>query len=62
MTKKHFIAFAREIANSSQSEETRWAMARLIIRVADWDNGRFDRVLFLTACGLSELSPRSATN
>ncbi len=56
MTKKHFIAFAREIAESGQSEITRWAMARLIIRVATDDNPRFDRSRFITACNLPEWS------
>jgi len=56
MTKKHFIAFAREIAESGQSELTRWAMARLIIRVAIEHNPRFDRNRFISACGLVESS------
>ena len=54
MTKKHFEAFAREIAASSQDLVTRWAMARLVIRVND--NPRFDRERFIRACGLSENS------
>lgn len=54
MTKKHFEAFAREIANSSQSLETRCAMARMVIRVAADSNTRFDVGRFAAACGLTD--------
>ena len=56
MTKQHFEAFAREIASSNQDEVTRWAMARLVIRVAQEHNLRFDRARFVAACGLTEAS------
>ena len=54
MTKKHFEAFAREIAESDNSPETRMFAAMVVIRVAQEFNPRFDRERFLKACGLSE--------
>jgi len=54
MTKKHFIAFAREIAESNHSPETRMFAALVVIRIAERDNPRFDRARFLTACGLGK--------
>ena len=61
MTKKHFEAFAREIAAYVQySEDTpentrRYAIfaARIVVSVAQEFNPRFDRERFLKACGLS---------
>jgi len=54
MTKKHFIALAREIAFSNNSPEAKTFAAMVIIRVAQGDNPRFDRARFLEACGLSD--------
>lgn len=54
MTKKHFIALAREIAQSSRTTEDRLFAAMVVIRVAEADNPRFDRARFLTACGLGD--------
>ena len=53
MTKEHFIAFAREIADSDRPREEKAAMAWLIIRVAREFNPRFDAVRFMRATGLS---------
>lgn len=51
MTKKHFESFARYIRESGESEQTRAAMAWLI--VVTQDNPRFDRSRFFKACGLN---------
>ena len=56
MAKRHFEAFAREIAASNQPAEVRAAMAYLVIRVAGEFNLRFDRERFLRAAGLPELA------
>lgn len=52
MTKKHFEAFAREIAESNQDQIPKMFAAMVVIRVAQQDNPRFDRERFLKACGL----------
>ena len=52
VTKKHFEAFAEQIARHEGTKEEQLAMARLIIWVAEDDNPRFDRDRFLKACGL----------
>ena len=52
MTKKHFIALAREIHDSDNDTQTKTFAAMVIIRVAQDDNPRFDRYRFLEACGL----------
>ncbi len=52
MTKMHFQAFAFEILYSDQPLETKAAMARLVIRVAQQFNARFDAQRFLRAAGL----------
>ena len=52
MTKKHFIALAREIAQSNNGIEAKMFAAMVVVRVAQLDNPRFDRARFLTACGL----------
>lgn len=52
MTKKHFEAFAYQIATSQQSEATRRQMAEMVASVARADNPRFDRDRFFRACRL----------
>ena len=52
MTKVHFEYFATEIRFSDQPLETKWAMARLVIRTATHFNPRFDPARFLRAAGL----------
>ena len=52
MTQMHFEAFAKEISESARSLEERWAMAWLVICVAQRFNPRFNRSRFLDACGL----------
>jgi hypothetical protein len=58
MTKKHFIEFAKFIANYSCAKHdrkinliVRQDMARMIVQVQD--NPLFDKTRFLKACGLS---------
>ena len=63
MTKRHFEAFAREIADYVRFSQdmpeatTKHATfaARVIAHVAAEFNPRFDRERFLKACGLSHL-------
>lgn len=56
MTKKHFIAFAREIARGIDAPEVnlnaRLYAANVVIRIAREHNPRFDTDRFLKACGL----------
>ena len=53
MTRKHYIKFAKMIAEMpDRSEALRMALA-LCQEFAD-DNDRFDRHRFLVACGLEE--------
>lgn len=54
MTKKHFEAFAREIAASDNGGAAKMFAALVVIRVAQQDNPRFDRERFLKACGLGD--------
>jgi hypothetical protein len=51
MTKKHFIAMAKEIAQMSDRKSARVA-AEAFAQVAQTVNPRFDQARFLTACGV----------
>jgi hypothetical protein len=51
MTKKHFVAIAREIAQMSDRKSARIA-AEAFAQVAQSTNPRFDQARFLTACGV----------
>lgn len=56
MTKRHFVAFAKQIkadltAGVISLSQATYA-ADLVSMMAQQDNGRFDRDRFLTACGL----------
>jgi hypothetical protein len=51
MTRKHFIAMAREIAEMPDRESARIA-AQAFAAVARTVNSRFDTERFLTACGV----------
>ena len=53
MIKKHFIAFARAIAQSDRTREEKAAMAWLVIHVAQEFNPHFDKIRFMRATGLS---------
>ena len=55
VTKKHFEAFAREIAAAIEegiSKQEAVFAAYIIIRVASRGNPRFDQARFMKACGL----------
>lgn len=56
MTKQHFEAFAKEIANSNRSTDERAAAAWIVVRVAQQFNPRFDASRFFKAAGLPQLS------
>lgn len=56
MTKQHFIAFAREIAESNRSTDERIAAAWVVVRVAQQFNNRFDAARFFKACDLPQLA------
>lgn len=56
MTKRHFEAFALEIANSNRSLDERAAMAWLVVRVAQQFNPRFDSNRFFKAAGMAQLA------
>jgi hypothetical protein len=51
MTKKHFIAMAKEISQEPVMA-IRLQMAINFCRVAQMANPRFDQARFLTACGV----------
>ena len=51
MTKKHFVAMAKEIAQEPNMA-IRLQMAINFCRVAQMANPRFDQTRFLTACGV----------
>lgn len=51
MTKKHFIAMAKEISQMSDRKSARIA-AEAFAQVACSVNPRFDQTKFLTACGV----------
>ena len=51
MTRKHFIAMAREIAEMSDRKSAR-TVAEAFAQVARSTNSRFDTQRFLTACGV----------
>ena len=51
MTKKHFIAMAKEIAQMPDRKSARVA-AEAFAQVARLVNPRFDQTKFLTACGV----------
>jgi hypothetical protein len=56
MTKRHFEAFAREIAQSNRSTDERAAAAWIIVRVAQQFNPKFDASRFFIAAGLPQLA------
>ena len=49
MTKKHFVAIAREISQMPNMSQ-RLATAMAFCKVAQTTNPRFDQARFLTAC------------
>jgi hypothetical protein len=51
MTRKHFIAMAREISQMADRKSARIA-AEAFAQVARGVNSRFDTNRFLTACGV----------
>jgi hypothetical protein len=51
MTKKHFIAMAKEISQMPNMAD-RLKVAIAFCRVAASTNPRFDQARFLTACGV----------
>jgi hypothetical protein len=51
MTRKHFVAMAKEIAQMPNMAE-RLTVALAFCKVAASDNPRFDSGRFLTACGV----------
>ena len=51
MTKKHFVAMAREISQMPNMAQ-RLATAIAFCRVAQTANPRFDQARFLEACGV----------
>jgi hypothetical protein len=51
MTKKHFVAMAKEIAQMPNMAE-RLTVAIAFCKVAAMVNPRFDQARFLTACGV----------
>ena len=54
MTRKHYVEFARIIADVAKEEKrTAIIMAEMVAEVAKKDNARFDRTQFLKACGLT---------
>jgi hypothetical protein len=54
MTKKHFIAMAKVIAQLAKEDKRRAQnSADDFMKLAKQINPRFDRVRFLTACGLA---------
>lgn len=53
MSKKHFIALAKEIANMDMHDKRAKELAAdIIVKVATSDNPRFDAERFYKACGL----------
>lgn len=56
MTKKHFEAFAKEIATSNRSLDERAAAAWIVVRVAQQFNTNFDANRFFKAAGLPQLA------
>ena len=55
MTKKHFIAFAKYIANLNPKQFGRGEredMANMVAAIAAQDSSLFDKERFLKACGL----------
>ncbi len=55
MTRKHYVKFARMIAEMLDRVEAR-RMAEALCEEFSTDNPRFDRSRFLTACGLENPS------
>lgn len=63
MTRKDYVAFANHIKNLESSgispklnlAATKSAMAAMMIQVCKADNPKFDEVIFLKACGLTEV-------
>lgn len=55
MTKKHFIAFANEIKNLVRQGKFNEAeaAAAVVVNVGFDANPRFDKAVFLEACGLN---------
>lgn len=51
MSKKHFIALAKEIAKETDEAKRRFA-CEVIVKVASADNANFDPKRFRNACGL----------
>ncbi len=51
MSKKHFIAFAREISKEADPAIRR-KMAEMVCQVAAADNQRFDRDRFMAAANI----------
>jgi hypothetical protein len=51
MTRKHFVAMAKEIAQMADRKSARIA-AEAFAQVAQSVNPRFDQAKFLTACGV----------
>jgi len=51
MSKKHFIAFAKEIA-AEEDRKAAQKMADMVISVSLMHNANFDTARFLAACGL----------
>jgi hypothetical protein len=51
MTRKHFVAMAREIAEMPDRKSAR-TVAEAFAQVARSVNSRFDTQRFLTACGV----------
>lgn len=55
MSKKHFIALAAEIKailTETNNREAALAAAKVVSKVAQTDNPRFDIARFYVACGL----------
>lgn len=53
MTRKHFSAMAKAIADTPMDEPVRKALARELAAICATTNPNFDRARFLAACGVT---------
>ena len=54
MTKKHYEAIARIILQCEMENESRDMLVYMLADYFAQDNPRFDRVRFITACGIEQ--------
>jgi len=53
MSRRHFVALAREIRATEIDPEDKRSLAVRIANVCAAENVRFDRMRFLSACGVA---------